>query len=211
MTMVLTVAALLVMGWFAAGTIWNIRKGSAAMRWLQGGLPLVGERTTVRWLGTTAVEMVIQKAKPPFEEVAVVIFLEPRDLPWMWALSRRRGRRDTLIVRARLRRAPQADLEVLDRESWSGRDALRRMASEPWSVREPQVPGGLPVYYKTPAALASGDALVDLASRTGVAVRRLSVRRTEPNLQLHLALPDAATPASELFRALRTLAERAEA
>ena len=77
------------------------------MRWMQGGLKLLGERTTVRWLGSTAVELGNREAKAPFEEVTVVVFLEPRDVPWMWALSRARGRRDTLIVRGQLRRPPR--------------------------------------------------------------------------------------------------------
>jgi hypothetical protein len=48
--------------WFAAGSAWNVRMGKAAMRWMQDGLPRVGERTTVRWIGSISVEMVIQKA-----------------------------------------------------------------------------------------------------------------------------------------------------
>ncbi len=207
--MLVTIAAVLLLVWFAAGTIWNVRKGNALMRWMQGGLPLLGERTTVRWLGSTAVEMVIRNAKSPFEQVTVVIFLEPRDVPWIWALGRRRGRRDTLIVRGQLRSTPRADLEVLDRESWSGRDALRSMASADWSVREPSAPGGLPTYYKTASALARADALADLAGRAGLSVRRLSVRRAEPHLQLHLAPPGAGVPASEFFEAIRTVGERA--
>ncbi len=209
MTVALTVVAVLVMAAFAGGTIWNIRKGSQLMRWMQGGLPRVGERTTVRWLGSTSVEMVIRQARPPFEQVALVIFMEPRDVPWMWALSRRQGRRDTLIVRAWLRAAPRADLEALDRSSWSGRDAMRRLSAEPWSVREPSTPGGLAVYYKAAAALPRADALVELARRGGLVVRRLSVRRTEPHLQIHLALPGAGASASEFFETVRALGERA--
>jgi len=55
MTELIGVAAVAVVAWFAAGTIWNVRKGSALMRWMQGGLSVLGGRTTVRWLGSTAV------------------------------------------------------------------------------------------------------------------------------------------------------------
>src|SRR5436190_18561166 len=48
---------LLVMLWFALGTQRNIRKGNAVLAWLQGGLPILGRRTTVRWLGSSAVEL----------------------------------------------------------------------------------------------------------------------------------------------------------
>jgi hypothetical protein len=197
-----------VMVWFAAGSIWNVRKGKATLRWMQNGLELLCERTTVRWLGTTAVEMVLSKPKAPFAEAKLVIFLEPRDVPWLWAFSWSRGRRDTLILRARLHGAPHGDLEALDRSSFAGRDALRALASEKWSVRE-GAGGALPVFYKVPDALTVADALLDVARRAGMAVRRLSVRRTEPHLQLHVDLPAGSAPAAEFFAAVRTLGETA--
>lgn len=211
MTTLLAVGAVLVVGWFAAGTFWNVRKGSAVMRWMQGGLPLVGDRTTVRWLGTTSVEMNLQRANPPFSGAAVVVFLEPRDIPWMWALSRWRGRRDTLIARGNLRETPRADVEILDRSSWSGRDAMRQVSAGDWLLREPSSPEDLTVYYKTPAGLALGDAMISLARQAGLEVRRLSVLRSERGFRLHLALPPATTSARDLFGAVLTLAQRASA
>ena len=190
----LTVLVAIVMVWFAAGSGWNVRKGKATMRWMQDGLPQVGERTTVKWLGTNSVEMVIQKAKSPFEQVTLVIFLEPRDVPWIWALTRARGRRDTLIIRARLPRAPRQDLEVLDRASWSGRDALRRMASEEWSVREPADQDHLTAFSRSANAAAQGDTLLGILRGTGITVRRLSVRSAEPHLQLHMDLTADSAP-----------------
>jgi hypothetical protein len=211
MSELIGVAAVAVVAWFAAGTIWNVRKGSALMRWMQGGpdggLRALGERTTVRWLGSTAVEMVLSDAKPPFAAVTLVIFLEPRDLPW-WPISRARGRRDTLIVRGVLRRAPALELEALDPLSWSGRDALARVPRE-WLVREAAAPGGLVVHHASAGALARADQLLALAGRAGLALKRLSLRRTEPNLQIHVDLPDGSQPAREFFEAVHTLAELA--
>jgi hypothetical protein len=211
MTELIGVVAVAVVAWFAAGTIWNVRKGSALMRWMQGGgkggLRALGERTTVRWLGSTAAEMVIADAKSPFAGVTLVIFLEPRDLPW-WPISRARGRRDTLIIRGMLRRAPAVELEALDPASWSGRDALPRVPRE-WPVRQPAAPGGVVVHHASAAALAHADALLALAQRAGLVVGRLSVRRTEPHFQLHVALPDCRQPASDFFEAVHALAELA--
>ena len=207
MTELIGVAAVAVVAWFAAGTIWNVRKGSSLMRWMQDGLPALGERTTVRWLGSTAVEMVVRDAKVPFASVTLVIFLEPRDLPW-WPISRARGRRDTLIVRAVLRRSPAVELEALDPKSWSGHDALPRVPRE-WPVRQAAAPGQLVVHHASAGALALADAMLTLARRGGLVIRRLSVRRTEPNLQIHVALPDGRQPARDFFEALHALAERA--
>jgi len=197
-----------VMGWFAIGSVLNVRRGQAAMRWMQDGLRLVGERTTVRWIGTTSVELAIAKAEPPFSQLKLVVFLEPRDVPWLWALTRRRGRRDTLIVVGQLVQAPAQELEALDRRSWSGREALRRARGQRWSARE-AVAGRLEVLYKYDAALPLADSLVELAAGTGVTVRRLGLRRAEPHLQLHVDLPAAETSAAEFFARLRTIGERA--
>lgn len=208
-TAILTGLAILVVAWFAAGSVFNVRRGSAVLRWMQGGLPLLGARTTVRWLGTTAVQLVLREPLPPFQEVALIVFLEPRDVPWMWAFSHRRGRRDILIVRAQLRDAPGVDLEVVDRRSWSGREVLRRLLPAEWTLREPASAEGMPVYYRTPPALSRADELMALAARGGVAVRRLSVRRGSPHLQLHLALPGPGAPADELFQAVRAVGQKA--
>jgi hypothetical protein len=202
----------IVMVWFAAGSIWNVRKGKATLRWMQDGLRLLCERTTVRWLGTSAIEMVLAKSKPPFEETTLVIFLEPRDVPWLWGFSRSRGRRDTFILRAKLRRAPHADLEALDRASFAGRDAVRHMGKERWSVRESASLGpadALPVFYKTEGSLPLADDLLELARAAGMTVRRLAVHRTEPHLHLHVDLPLPSMPAEAFFAAVRTLGERA--
>lgn len=212
MTELIGIAAIAIVAWFAAGTIWNVRKGRETMRWMQGGgsgdgLRVIGDRATVRWLGSTAVELVIDQGKAQFSRAAVVIFLEPRDLPW-WPLSRLRGRRDTLIVRGVLRRAPSFELEALDPGSWSGRDALPRVPRD-WLVGRTAAPSSVVVYHAGAAALGHAYALLEIARRAGMNVLRLSVRRTEPNLQLHVLLPDSSQPARDFFEAVHKLAERA--
>jgi hypothetical protein len=208
MSELVAIAAVAIVAWFAAGTIWNVSRGREFLRWMQGGLPLLGGRTTVRWLGSTAVEMVIRDATAPFAGVTLIIFLEPRDMPWMWALGRMRGRRDTLIVRGVLRRAPALEVEALDPASWSGRDALPRVPSE-WQARPAAGPDRVVVHHQNAAALERADALLAQAERAGLAVKRLSVRRTEPNLQLHVSLPDRRQTARDFFEAVRAVAERA--
>lgn len=58
--------AVAVVGWFAVGTQFNLHKGNKALEWLQEGLKLLGEKTSLRWLGSAAVELKIQDAKDPF-------------------------------------------------------------------------------------------------------------------------------------------------
>jgi hypothetical protein len=196
-----------VLGWFALGSGANVKRGNRALKWLQGGLKALGDKATVRWIGTTAVDLGLASAKAPFESAALVVFLAPRDLPWLWAFSRARGRRDTLILRARLQKPPLFDLELLDRGSWSGRDALRRMKDERWSVREPPRPGGLAAFTKFDDALARADALEAEARNAGATVRRLSVRRNDTHLELHVDLPAASLDAAGFFQTVRALGE----
>jgi hypothetical protein len=209
MSQALLALVALVLGWFALGSSANVKRGNRALSWLQGGLKTLGDKATVRWIGTTAVDLGLAQAKAPFESASVVVFLAPRDLPWLWAMSRFRGRRDTLIVRARLGKPPVADVELLDRASWSGRDALRGMKGDRWSVREPAEPGDLAVFYRFEEALARADALWNEARGAGATVRRLSVRRNEPHLELHVDLPAAPLDAAGFFRAVRSLGELA--
>jgi len=208
MTGLLAVVTVALVAWFAAGTIWNIRRGRLLMHWMQGGLPMLGERTTVRWLGSSAVEMVIRNGRAPFASAILVIFLEPRDVPWMWAIGRSRGRRDILIIRGILRRTPKVEIETLAPTSWSGRDALPRVPKD-WPVREHAGSDDLAVHYATAAALAHADKLLRLARGAGLTVKRLSVRRSEPHFQLHVALPDQRQPARDFFEAAQAIAERA--
>jgi hypothetical protein len=119
-----------------------------------------------------------------------------------------RGRRDTFIVRGVLRQTPALELEALDPASWSGRDALKRVPPE-WLVRPAAAREGLVVHHASASALARSEALLALAERAGLRVQRLSVRRTEPNFQIHVALPDRRQPAREFFEAVHALAELA--
>jgi hypothetical protein len=208
MTEIIAIAAVALVAWFAAGTIWNVSRGRALMRWMQGGLPALGERTTVHWLGSTAVEMVIRDGKAPFAGVTLVIFLEARDMPWTWALGRSRGRRDTLIIRGVLRRAPEVEFEALDPGSWSGREALRRVPPE-WLLRQAAKTGDVVVHYGSDTALARADKLLGEARRAGLIITRLSLRRTEPHFQIHVSLPDQRQPARDFFDAVHAIAERA--
>jgi hypothetical protein len=197
MSSLIGLAAIAIVAWFAAGTVWNVRAGRSLIRWMQQGLPLLGARTTLRWLGSSVVEMLLNDAKMPFAKVALVIFLEPRDLPW-WPLSRLRGRRDTLIVRGVFGKILSVELEAIDPGSWSGRDALPRVPRE-WPVRDVD---GLKVFGEEKRAAA----LLELCARAGLTVRRLSVRRTEPHFQIHVDLPDMQRPARELFETIHSLA-----
>jgi len=206
---ILVVLVAVVMGWFAVGVVWNIRRGNAVLRWMQGGLPRLGERTTLRWLGSSAVHLGIAKARSPFQQVDLLLVLEPRDVPWFWLLAHARGRRDMLIVRGQLASAPRYEFDLVAPGGWSERETLRRGEARPWETelldsqnfRAPQ----------TTRALSRQVApdLLSAARKMNPTVWRLSSRRESPQLELHVPLPvPRQADAALFFEALCTLAER---
>jgi hypothetical protein len=205
---ILVILLLAVMLWFALGTQRNIRRGNQTLRWLQAGLPRLGRRTTMRWLGSSAVVLKIAQAAEPFREAEVVLVLQPRDVPLLWAFSRRRGRRDFLILRGWLNRAPAFEVEAGDPRGWTGEDRLRRLDAASWHEA-----GWGEEHVR---ALASADADPGTARRSWEAlatasggVWRLSIRREHPHVEAHVLPPDPSTPAERLIETFRDVGRSA--
>jgi hypothetical protein len=177
---------LLVMLWFALGTQRNIRKGNQWLTWLQSGLPMIGRKTTMRWLGSSVVELGIADAAAPFRDVTLLIVLEPRDVSILWAWARRRGRRDFMIVRANLRRAPRFSLDVGDPQGWTGRidegvveDGWRRIS---W-------PGEVDAFAPVGADDDPARVAWSRLSQASEGVWRLTIQPVVPHLEVHLRPP----------------------
>jgi hypothetical protein len=195
------VVVVVFMGWFALGTQRNIRLGNDVLRWLQDGLPLLGRRTTMRWLGSSAVELRIADAAVPFREATVLVVLEPRDIGIMWAWARLRGRRDFVIIRADLRTAPRVGVDAWDPEGWTGRPSPEGIDWEPvdWPIAgvEARASAG-----SDPAPVRT--AWQALRSVTP-AVWRISVQPVVPHLEVHLRAPNRDVPARRLLEPVRDL------
>src|SRR5512142_921554 len=123
------------MGWFALGVIYNLRSGDALLKWMQGGLPDIGQKTTFRWLGTSVAELVIAHAKRPFRRLETLLVFRPRDVFWMTILAYFQGRSDIVIFRAQLTTAPATDFDLIDPKSWSGRTAIKRLDERKWESK----------------------------------------------------------------------------
>ena len=203
---IFVVVVILIVGWFALGTHVNVRKGHRFLEWLQGGLPLIGEKTTLRWLGSSVVHLQIEKAREPFRRVEVLVVLEPRDVPPLWLLSRLRGRRDLLIVRTELRSVPQLQVEILDRQAWSTKAVETEVRQRQWQ----------PVAYDNPPFQAYAlppvtniANLVAVAGAAGLALVRIGVRRTNNSLEVQWRLPSQpASAARAVFETVERLARQ---
>jgi hypothetical protein len=174
--------------WFAVGSQRNVRRGGDLLRWLQAGLPRMGRRTTLRWLGTSAVELKLMEPRKPFSEGSVVVVLEPRDLSWLWALGRTRGRRDFLILRARLERSPRFELEAGDVSGWTGQDRLKHLDPASWQSAD-WGHASVRVAHTSAADAEAVHRLWDAFEAASGGVWRLSVRRDAPHLEVHVLPP----------------------
>jgi hypothetical protein len=203
------VIAILVVGSFAGGVIWNIRYGNAVLRWMQSGLPLIGEKTTLRWLGSSVVELNIAKAKPPFRRFGLVLVLQPRDVPWLWLFSLFRNRRDMVILRGNLTSAPRLEYDVIAPKSWTGRSAFAQAQRAQWST---QPMGGLQFAApkaSLPVSSPVAAELLETARQINPTVWRFSVRREYPQFELHVPMPvPGRSDAHQYFEAVRHLARR---
>jgi hypothetical protein len=201
---IVILVVLLVVGWFALGTHFNVRKGHAWLRWLQDGLPLAGAKTTLRWLGSSVVELKIQKAEPPFRSAEIFLVLEPRDVGPLWALARLRGRRDLFIFRATLSSQPHLQLEVFDPRAWSARGIARRCEEQRWE----SIPVSAPLVAYGPGQPAAAAQVLQAAELPGSPLVRLSVRRTEPHLEIQWDLAHLRKLSSRtVFETLRHVTE----
>jgi hypothetical protein len=206
---ILVVAVIVVMGWFAIGVLYNLRRGDALLKWMQNGLPGIGQKTTFRWLGTSVAELVIAHAKKPFRRLETLLVFKPRDVFWMTILAYFQGREDIVIFRAQLTTAPIMDLELVDPKSWSGRGVLQQFTARKWESRTYQglqllAPAGLlDLAAKTLDQLALP--MQNLSSRYA----RVSLRRdaSQAHLELHVPFPAyRSLEAKKYFEALRELA-----
>jgi hypothetical protein len=180
-----------IMVWFALGTQRNVSRGNRLLGWLQDGLGALGPKTTLRWLGSSVAELRISKPRDPYREALVMVVLEPRDLGALWALSRRRGRRDFLLLRLSLVRAPTVRADLVDPRAWTAahqrEDDLEPERHEGWTDA-----AGRPVRlaHDGRADLLALQAHWNRLAEHSGGAWRISVRPTVPHLEIHVLAPD---------------------
>jgi hypothetical protein len=195
------IVVIAVVGWFALATQLNVRKGNDALHWLQDGLKLLGEKTNLRWLGSSVAELKIQSAKEPFRQVEVVIVLEPRDVPFLWCYYRARGRRDLLIVRGQLRHTPSFEFEAFDLRCWTTHAIEKQVRFRNWNPVP--LPESLPLVAYAAGNTPPATQLLETVALPGCTPVRLGIRRTGPNLEVQWNLAEIQKiPARELFTAI---------
>jgi hypothetical protein len=206
---IVIIAAVIIMGWFAFGVVYNLRRGDTLLKWMQNGLPKIGQRTTFRWLGTSVAELVIAHAKKPFRRLETVVVLKPRDVFWMTIIAYFQGREDLVIFRAQLNTAPLVDLELVDPKTWSGRNVLKQVLERKWESKAYQDMQLLAPKGYLDLATTILDKLAVPMQKLSPRYARFSLRRdtSRPNLEVHVPFPAYRTSdATYYFDTLRELA-----
>ncbi len=199
--------AVIFLGWFALGTQLNVRKGNQVLRWLREGLSLVGEKTTLRWLGSSAIELKVASARGALRKAEIFVLLEPRDVPFLWWFYRALGRHDLLIVRGQLQAMPPFELEALDPRAWATRRLRRELRAKHWVRLGTPTNSHLLAYADGEVRAASE--LLGLAALSELSLVRFAVRRAVPNLELQWRLRGfRALPAGRLFETVQQIAGR---
>lgn len=202
---VFILVVIFVVGSFAVGMHRNVRRGDDAMRWAQGGLPLVAEKTALHWLGSSVLQLQIKNAKRPFREAEVLFVLEPRDVAPLWCLSRARGRRDLFIFRSRLHTLPEFEFEAFAPNAWTARGRESQLRSQKWNPVT--APKSMVAY--APEPVSNSNELLSLANFAGCPLVRLSIQRRDPNFEVQWPLNELKQlPASTVFETLRKLGQQ---
>ena len=198
--------ALAFAAWFFIGAQWNARRAHAGLRWLRNGLPLMGARTSMSWIGTSSVILAMPVANEPFKSVEHRLLLEPRDVVPQWAFAHWRGQRDLFVFRGDLRRNARVEFNLLDVQSRSGKEALKKATPKEWT--QTTLPGGLLLAAEGPlAANVARQMLADLGP-LAPQVRRVSVRRSAPNVEIHLIAPWlSGLSSTDVFTAIKNAAQ----
>lgn len=94
--------------WYFAGSAANRRRANQLARSIYHALPPVGERASIRPVGsgTSAFHVEVDRPAGGLRGAQILCLLEARDFPLAWLWMRLRGFRDRVVVKAELTRPP---------------------------------------------------------------------------------------------------------
>lgn len=110
---VVILCSLLILG-YIRGFYLNRRKAEQVTNWLKSGLQLWGQITPGAPLGALATggRWMIYQPPAPFQRVEAIFLLEPQENLLFWLFYRLQGRRDELILKISLKKAPSSRVEI---------------------------------------------------------------------------------------------------
>jgi hypothetical protein len=184
--------------WYGGGHLYNRRRGQRLFRWLDAGLDVLGGEREAGWLGSpaTGARINVTRATPPFRRLEITLLLENREALPLWLLSRLRGKRDGLIIKATLRSPRRGEVEIVPASGPVAR-GLRREQERPWTWQEG--PYGVFIAYRSSSARRQAAGLAPWLEVYGAHLHRFSWRKIDPHIQLHANVAGLLATSSETF------------
>lgn len=182
------VVFLVLLSWYFIGMQYNIRRARQALKWLEQGLPIIGEKASLNWSGVSHVQVQVNKAKEPFRTADVIVDLVPRQRPFWWFWNRDATTQDALIVRLQLRTAPRFDL-VSYSPHVRPDEQLKRSGSGQWVAVQGGLANAMNADIRGTISPYAVNRLIVQTTLDGMTLTRLIVHRSAPNLEVHYLLP----------------------
>ncbi len=204
---IVLVILLTLLCWYFVGMQYNIRRGRRALKWLEQGLPIVGEKAALNWTGVSHVHIHVPKAKEPFRSAEVVIDLVPREIPFWWLWKKNARKQDTLIVLAQMRAAPRFDL-VSHSPLVLPDEQLKRSGTGQWTAVQGGLANTMTADIRGNISPYTVNRLIVQTTLEGMTLTRLIVHRSAPNLEVHYLLPQFAQVSPQrVFTSIHQLGE----
>jgi hypothetical protein len=191
------VLSALFLAWFLNGTATNRRRGDQILSWVQGGTKRLGRMSAARRIRGSAVQLTIKDAAVPFRQIDLIVALEPRENLPLWLYNHILGKRDELVIQAKLRSTAQQELEINSVGAHKTADKRASDASQSNTIESPA--GNYTLESSKGIDPAMLDCLEIFLEKYGSAVKHFSLKRSLPHLQVHLLLSPLLDIEPELF------------
>ena len=207
------VGAVVVLGaWYFLFSLYNRRKGTEALSWVQSACAGKGRILDSRWLSSYRLHARLQFPSRSFENAHVTMKFRPRATPVQWLLSCYHKQKETLTFEADLGGSPSFHLEVV-RHRWCAHSrgvTNRRRDEREWDVYEP---GPVILTTRTHWKQDSTPELNTLMTVRQQDVLQVSFRPESPQFSATIALDALDDPrtAAGFLTTLRELAAGASA
>jgi len=177
---IIALSGLLVI-WYAAGHLYNRRRGGSLRCWLESGLDVFGGEREAEWIGSPAsgARFTIRRANPPLRRLEITLLLANREIPLLWLLDHLRGKRDRIIIRGTLRSPRRGEVEVTS-------DAPTYPDSEAWTWEKR--PPGLSVGYCGLKGRQMATTVQPWLDTYGPHLRRFHWRKQDPHITVKLGI-----------------------
>jgi hypothetical protein len=189
------------LAFLAVGSYINRKRAGSMANNLKPAFLSLGP-ASIAWMGRGVFRYDVEKPKEPFERVAAMTQLLPRDLPFSWAAAAIMGRKDMVTVRANLRSLPKVEFEAFVDEGYVGKRMREALESTDWQTL--RLPAGRVVVAAARRDLASvRNRLAPLEEKVAT-MWRVSASKLEPHITANF---DPSGPAELHEARMRTLTE----